>query len=498
MPHGVAVMAVAVTVALHFAAVSSDGGGAEHGPVGWVDCSGSAPDARSIQRAWRRLSLDYHPDKAGRPGHRGQTDPSKFADMTELRDALKEPDRYQLFKLLQNLHRPADIRPYGETFPDQRVTSASLLVKQKCDDLLDKSTCFPYAALSLDFALSKPPLPGSTWTFSMAACAPPPARRLGISCCPMQPGLTSIACRCPIVDNVSTIQYKGDEKTGGYDACCDFMASSNCTRRPPPLPTAEGMPAICGPGEGEGSCGQSSGRSAAWQAELGPADRLEWDYLSHDCPLPEVFSGAVTRPLHRMEAGRWAATLSLRGPGREELACLAAAFDVHPGELNAKAGGGGGGGGAGQVGQDGQDGGPAGNGEAPEEAPGGAAGRASGEAAGGGASDGGGEKPIGPGAGPHNMDYLPTKWPCSPRIVAQRDPRASNAPDHLGLSAPSVVRVRAPWAVLLGRGRHSGGRAGRLHRLHRPWPVLPHRQVQSEVPEAAEVQVLHDLCEWLV
>ena len=31
--------------------------------LGWTDCSGTAPDGGSIQRAWRRLSMHYHPDK---------------------------------------------------------------------------------------------------------------------------------------------------------------------------------------------------------------------------------------------------------------------------------------------------------------------------------------------------------------------------------------------------------------------------------------------------
>ena len=40
------------------------------------------------------------------------------------------------------------------------------------------------------------------------------------------------------------------------------------------------------------------------------------------------------------------------------------------------------------------------------------------------------------GAGtPTNMDYDPTRWPQSPRIVMRCAPRASNGPDHLGLCA---------------------------------------------------------------
>ena len=36
---------------------------------------------------------------------------------------------------------------------------------------------------------------------------------------------------------------------------------------------------------------------------------------------------------------------------------------------------------------------------------------------------------------PHNMDYPPTKWPSSPRIVVQYAPLTSNGPNHLGLCA---------------------------------------------------------------
>ena len=32
---------------------------------------------------------------------------------------------------------------------------------------------------------------------------------------------------------------------------------------------------------------------------------------------------------------------------------------------------------------------------------------------------------------PHNMDYTPTRWPESPRIVTRCAPRAPNGPDHL-------------------------------------------------------------------
>ena len=37
------------------------------------------------------------------------------------------------------------------------------------------------------------------------------------------------------------------------------------------------------------------------------------------------------------------------------------------------------------------------------------------------------------GAGPHNMDYNPTRWHESPRIVMRSSTRASHGTNHLGM-----------------------------------------------------------------
>ena len=57
----------------------------------------------------------------------------KFADMTDLRDALKEPDRFQLFKLLHDIVPAKELHAFegGEggaaaSFPDQRVSLAKM------------------------------------------------------------------------------------------------------------------------------------------------------------------------------------------------------------------------------------------------------------------------------------------------------------------------------------------------------------------------------------
>ena len=54
------------------------------------------------------------------------------------------------------------------------------------------------------------------------------------------------------------------------------------------------------------------------------------------------------------------------------------------------------------------------------------------------------------GAGSHIMDYLPTRWPYSPRVVVQYAPRASNSPNHLGLCALQFPSP-SPWRATSAR-----------------------------------------------
>ena len=44
--------------------------------------------------------------------------------------------------------------------------------------------------------------------------------------------------------------------------------------------------------------------------------------------------------------------------------------------------------------------------------------------------------------GPHSMDYSPTRWPQSPRIVMRCAARASNGPNHVGLCALQRSELR--------------------------------------------------------
>eukprot|EP01045_Picozoa_sp_COSAG04_P026463 COSAG04_NODE_3677_length_2611_cov_1.453025_1_plen_402_part_00 len=275
----------------------ADGSGTDSGGgTGWADCTGTAPDARSVQRAWRRMALTSHPDKTN--GGSAES----FEDMTALRDSLKDPDKFQIHKLLRNL---TDLRPFGESAPQARVTGARVQVRQQCADVLDPSTCFPYAALTADFALSRALPPGAAYTFALGA------------------------------EGISTIQYHGDDRAaagaGGYDVCCDFLVDSACVRRP-----ASTLPAV-GPGAAEGEAAAAAGEESptpepGWGESTGGPDWLKL-YEAHDCPVADVFSASVSRPLHVMAAGRWAVTMSIRDREGTELACVGAAFEVAEADL---------------------------------------------------------------------------------------------------------------------------------------------------------------------
>lgn len=253
--------------------------------TGWVDCSGTAPDAHSVQRAWRRMSLTSHPDKTD--GGSSQS----FEDMTKLRDSLKDPDKYQIHRLLNS---PSGLRAFGSRAPELRVTSADLTLRRQCTDILDQTTCFPYAVLRSDFSLSKELPPGATWTFALGA------------------------------KNISTIQYHGDEEAGGYDACCDLRKDSVCVRRRvEPIPPLEDGRSLGSDQKKTSSAGRGS---ECADSPITPPKGVAYD--SHDCPMGDVFTTEVSRPLHVMAPGLWAATLSLRSSDGTELACVAAAMTV--------------------------------------------------------------------------------------------------------------------------------------------------------------------------
>ncbi len=237
------------------------------------------------------MALTSHPDKTD--GDSAE----RFEAMTKLRDSLKDPDKFHIHRLLNGL---ATLRAFGVRAPELRVTGADLRIRQQCTDILDQKTCFPYAVLSSDFALSKELPPGTTWTFALGA------------------------------KNVSTIQYHGDEDVGGYDACCDLRKDSDCVRRRVEPATSLGNGRASSNPE-QPTCGTDGmtpdGRQCI-DSDVPVKPPKGVVYESHDCPLGDIFSTEVRRPLHVMTPGLWAATLTLRNAEGTELACVAAAMNV--------------------------------------------------------------------------------------------------------------------------------------------------------------------------
>lgn len=117
---------------------------------GWAECTGISPSARQVHKSWRSFAQHAHPDTAG-----GSGDSNDFQNSVLLRDALKDPDHFQIYKLLQNL---TTVIPFNESsnVPGGVVTTADLQVVQKCTNLLDKNSCAPYAKLRAQFSLAEP------------------------------------------------------------------------------------------------------------------------------------------------------------------------------------------------------------------------------------------------------------------------------------------------------------------------------------------------------
>jgi len=130
--------------------------------------------------------------------------------------------------------------------------------------------------------------------------------------------------------NASTIEYKGEAGSGGYDVCCGFVHGSRCRLRPRDDvvsmleggASADGAATnVDGGGDGgEGSTSEGSHNSSTAAIDvLGRVLREEpWyeqrsiHYAQHDCPLPRGhFEASVSKPLHLKAAGRWAAVLLL-------------------------------------------------------------------------------------------------------------------------------------------------------------------------------------------
>lgn len=153
----------------------------------WGHCK-PMPDAAAMRRAWRRLSLENHPDKAG-----GSTD--QFLKLSAGRDAVASPLLFSLRYLFQE-----GLRSHAPPSSRYSVSHARAVVASKGG--------WPYLTLEMTLEGAQPGVdtlePGSTWSMG-----------IGLS-------------------GVSSIEYKGNEENGGYDVCCDLVADSKCKRAPLP------------------------------------------------------------------------------------------------------------------------------------------------------------------------------------------------------------------------------------------------------------------------
>ena len=161
--------------------------------------------------------------------------------------------------------------------------------------------------------------------------------------------------------DTSTIEYRGDSLSGGYDVCCHFIAHSRCELRARDEAVAElarlraaasavAWDAAVAPGAAaaEDAAGPAASASMAAPAAAavdvsahGTTQQLGWEaerdahYARHDCPLPAgAFNVSISKPLHRKQAGRWSAILLIAPAATADAAeppptvCLAMAFDV--------------------------------------------------------------------------------------------------------------------------------------------------------------------------
>ena len=242
---------------------------------GWTDCTMEAQQVfrtSGLKRAWRLMARESHPDKGGSG--------DRFQGLADVRDYLRSPLRFFAWKTLHHASsQPHALAPFGSP------AAAIGTLRTAHAWLGEDAGGWPRLSLEAELNLSANLSAGHTWRVAFAGA------------------------------NASTIEYKGDEGSGGYDPCCHFKQRSVCELRPRDdvLERLANATTVGATGE---------------QAPLQPAwfEQRTAHYVTHDCPLPPVFNVSVSKPLHLKAAGRWVAVLIVQDREEDMSLCAAVAL----------------------------------------------------------------------------------------------------------------------------------------------------------------------------
>lgn len=224
---------------------------------GWSDCTSEASvlfSGSALRHAWRRSSVRNHPDKGGSS--------ESFQAATEAKEYLKHPLRYLAFHTLHN--ERLKMLAFDERDEKSMVQTARVTVGEDADN---------WPRLTFEASFEAPTGFGRhhVWRIALAH------------------------------ENASTIEYKGDESSGGYDVCCNFLRNSRCELRP-----RDEVLALLNRTDATVDVSGEQ-RQRTWHEER------DAHLLRHDCPLPQgegaVLNTSVSKPLHLKAAGRWSAVL---------------------------------------------------------------------------------------------------------------------------------------------------------------------------------------------